>query len=120
MYSEDTKGILDDGNLSSLTNEGAHYGASSNMCFTVNSADSYQVSFGGASNSGAKIKIYNYDTNANVATIDVPVSTSEMPTLYTNISLSSGKYYVKVVSTSYSTYSSSSFSVYNISSIFYK
>lgn len=102
-----------DGNLNSDTLTGAHYGKKSGIGFAVDSDGLYTISFGGYE-VGATIYIYDERTKKEVHKIDIPAYQPGMPTLNTNYHFDVGRYYVKVVSASYTTYSINSFTVKDI------
>ena len=59
--------------------------------------------------------IYRESNNAKVAAISIPKYSSGMPTIYKNVDLYAGQYYVHVISDSSTTYSTGSFTVKKIS-----
>lgn len=105
-----------DGNNTSSTNNGSHYGQSSGLYISIVNSGYYSVTFNGASNSSATVYFYKFNSNNTVsstpyASFNIPQSVSGMPTLYGSIYLASGKYLVKFVSNSYSSYSSGYFAI---------
>lgn len=108
-----------DGNKVSATRNDAHYGRSSDLCITILYSGSYNVTFNGASNSPATVYFYKINSNNTVSTnyttsFHIPQSVSGMPTLYTSINLPTGKYMLKFVSDSNTTYSSSYFAIHGV------
>lgn len=97
-----------DGNYYSRTNNGSHYGMTSSRGFVITTQKTYTVTFNGIS-TAATVYIYNESTDAKVASFTIPKYTSGMSTLYSGLNLSAGQYYVKVVSSSKTTYSTGSF-----------
>lgn len=103
-----------DGNNYSPSNNGAHYGQTSEEGFAVSSKGSYKITFDGI-RTKANVYIYNESSDALACSFFIPVYQSGMPTLSYSADLDEGQYYVKVVSSSYDTYSTGGFRVYGIS-----
>lgn len=99
-----------DGNLDERDDNDAHCGQTSNKGFAISSSGLYNISFGGTA-VGATIYIYKERTKTQVHKINIPAFQPGMPTLSSNYSFEPGQYYVKVVSASYTTYSTGSFTI---------
>lgn len=104
-----------DGSTYRFGKTGAHQGQIGSKGFAVSSSGSYQFMYSGASNAGATVYVFRESDDTRVATISIPKYVSGMPTIYKNVDLSGGQYYVHVVSDSSSTYSTGSFTVKKIS-----
>lgn len=99
-----------DGNTSDHsdnTNKGEHYGQFTDEGFTISGQKVVTFKFGGTSYAGAKFEIYKQASDGGiikkgypVATIDIPMASTGMPTLSKDITLKAGKYSVRAVSAS--------------------
>ena len=90
-----------DGNKSSATSSGEHYGQRGTPGFTISTSGNYRVYFCGASGTSAKLKIYKVVTiGSNTSTslqttINIPHEAPGMGTQSALVNLPSGNYFFK-------------------------
>lgn len=89
------------------TKNGDNYGQVTDEGFTIAGRKVVTFKFGGTNYAGTKFEIYKQASEGGVikkgnpvATIDIPIASTGMPTLSKDITLPTGKYAVKAVSAS--------------------